>query len=103
MDYAQSRFVLGTAECELNGLIFSKTRDEKSRMNGFRKKSDSAFAKSVLPCTASRFRLPDYDRLKRNHFVYTAVFGNFSAHFNRRKIRHTTFKIRQNRKQEVFQ
>lgn len=40
--------------------------------------------KGCYLCTASRFRLPDYDRLKRNHFVYTAVFGNFSAHFNRR-------------------
>ena len=81
MDYAQSRFVLGTTGCELNGLIFAKIRDERVLQKDF----DSAFTKKgCYLCTASRFRLPDYDRLKRNHFVYTAVFGNFSAHFNRR-------------------
>ena len=38
MDYAQSRFVLGTTGCELNGLIFAKIQDEKSRMNEFCKR-----------------------------------------------------------------
>lgn len=38
MDYAQSRFVLGTTGCELNGLVFAKIRDEKSRMNEFCKR-----------------------------------------------------------------
>lgn len=85
MDYAQSRFVLGTTGCELNGLIFAKIRDEKSRMNEFCKRILIQHSqKGCYLCTASRFRLPDYDRLKRNHFVYAAVFGNFSAHFNRR-------------------
>lgn len=45
MDYAQSRFVLGTTGCELNGLIFAKIRDERVLQKDF----DSAFTKKVLP------------------------------------------------------
>ena len=41
MDYAQSRFVLGTTECELNGLILAKIRDERVLQKDF----DSAFTK----------------------------------------------------------
>ena len=41
MDYAQSRFVFGTTRCELNGLIFSKIRDERVLEKDF----DSAFTK----------------------------------------------------------
>lgn len=41
MDYAQSRFVLGTTGCELNGLIFAKIRDERVLQKDF----DSAFTK----------------------------------------------------------
>ena len=55
MDYAQSRFVLGTTGCELNGLIFAKIRDERVLQKDF----DSAFTKkgvalrldSVFPIT----------------------------------------------------
>ena len=35
MDYAQSRFVLGTTGCELNGLIFAKIRDERVLQKDF--------------------------------------------------------------------
>ena len=42
MDYAQSRFVLGTTGCELNGLIFAKIRDERVLQKDF----DSAFTKN---------------------------------------------------------
>ena len=41
MDYAQSRFVLGTTGCELNGLIFARIRDERVLQKDF----DSAFTK----------------------------------------------------------
>ncbi len=46
MDYAQSRFVLGTTGCELNGLIFAKIRDEKiPDERVLQKDFDSAFTK----------------------------------------------------------
>ena len=41
MDYAQSRFVLGTTGCERYGLIFGKIRDERVLQKDF----DSAFTK----------------------------------------------------------
>lgn len=46
MDYAQSRFVLGTTGCELNGLIFAEIRDEKiPDERVLQKDFDSAFTK----------------------------------------------------------
>ena len=57
MDYAQSRFVLGTTGCELNGLIFAKIRDERVLQKDF----DSAFTKKGVtfarPAEAESFCL----------------------------------------------
>ena len=100
MDYAQSRFVLGTTGCELNGLIFAKIRDERVLQKDF----DSAFTKkgvtfalrldSVFPITTGGSGIILFIRL------FSETFQLIST---AEQIRHTTFKIRQNRKQEVFQ
>lgn len=45
MDYAQSRFVLGTTGCELNGLIFAKFGMKNPDERVLQKDFDSAFTK----------------------------------------------------------